>query len=423
MAELDAHAAVAVAEATVEESIAALEKSQQELQDASAATIAANLQQLTALQQRLEEDRARLAKQQKRTRAGAVPVLNAADIEQQRVLETEVNELRRRRDNARDGNARQSRKLATIFEECERLQHILDTPAGTAFPPKSARAQARLTPSERLEASMSTLGASMRAGPAGSALRAGLHGGNLSARSTTSAHGAAPPQSGAAIADRLAMERQERELHVAEAKLAAAQLKRDTYLHMRDRLTHEKLSFDPRFNAKYAELQRERKRVAKLRIVSTEATQAMANAESVRRATERKVAVKQQKEKDLLAQQQTTLLSTQQSVLHFEVSRMSRSQVGATPAPSASACALALPPHARSALPRTQLSPPHHGSLGSPRARAPRASHAPVRHQAGRAARRLRHRRRAELRLVRPQRGRPRRRLRRIRDRCRPFPD
>ena len=75
----------AAAGENVHESIAELEKSQQELQEASSATIAANLEQLTALQQRLEVDRARLAKTQRRTKVQAV-TLNAADVEQQRVL-------------------------------------------------------------------------------------------------------------------------------------------------------------------------------------------------------------------------------------------------------------------------------------------------------------------------------------------------
>ena len=57
---------------SVEAAIAELEASQQQLQEQSAATIAANLEQLTALQRQLEEDRARLLKQQRRARGTTV---------------------------------------------------------------------------------------------------------------------------------------------------------------------------------------------------------------------------------------------------------------------------------------------------------------------------------------------------------------
>jgi hypothetical protein len=286
---------------SVEDSIAAIERTQQDLQEQAQLTIAANLEQLSVLQQRLEEDRARLAKQQRRTRSAQPAALNAADIEQQRVLETEVNELRRRRDTARDANTRTERKLAVAVEECERLQHILDTPAGTAFPARSARAAPKLTPSERLDASLRNIGGGMRAGPAGAAMRASLQ--SSSARGIAGG-GVSLAASGGALADRLAMEKRERELAAAEERLAQAALKRDTYEHMAARLRLEKLSFDPRFNAAYAELQRERKRAASLRIASTEANQAMSNAEIVRRRTESRIAKQQASEKAALAEQQ-----------------------------------------------------------------------------------------------------------------------
>ena len=307
---------------SIDDAIAALEASQQKLQETSSETIAANLEQLAALQKRLEEDRARLAKQQRRTRGGINPTLNVADVEQQRVMEGEVNELRRRRDTAREANVQAERALAKTLEDCERFQFILDTPAGTPFPPKSAAAMRtpRLTPSQRLEAGLRNLGGSMKAGlpPPPRPRRA-------QTRQRPSTMGGLQ-ETGAAIADRLENQRLEMELQKAENKLASATLRRDTYEHMAQRLRLEKQSFDPRFNAAYAELQRERKRVAQLRVAASAATQELSNAEQTRRSTERKVASRQKAEKALLAEQQATLLSTQQSVLHFEVSRMSRSQ-------------------------------------------------------------------------------------------------
>jgi hypothetical protein len=312
--------------ADVDGQIQAIEAQQAELQKSSSIIIAQNLEQLTALQQQLEEDRSRLARQQRRTRG--TPALNTADIEQQRGLEIEVNELRRRRDNARDANIQSDRRLGQIMTECDRLQHHLNTPAGTPYPCKSTRPSSAkaATPSERLERGLAAFGGlMMRAGPAGSAMRAGA-GGACSARPSSAGSAVNLAASGGALADRMEQEREDAELAAAELRLARAQLRRDTYEHMAARLRAEKQSFDPRFAERYAELQRERKRVAQMRISQSEAVQAHANAEALRRKTEQRIALRQRKEKALLAEQQATLLSTQQSVLHFEVSRMSRSQ-------------------------------------------------------------------------------------------------
>ena len=128
------------------------------------------------------------------------------------------------------------------------------------------------------------------------------------------------------MADRMQQAKEARALAAAEEKLAAAAHRRDTYEFMAQRLRLEKQAFDPRFAQAQSELVRERKRVEQLRIMSTDAVQAHANAEQARRATEKRVAQRQQRERAALREQQAALLSTQQSVLHFEVSRMSRSQ-------------------------------------------------------------------------------------------------
>lgn len=302
----------------IDAQIAALEKSTADLQMTSSKTIAANLEHLSSLQRQLEEDRARLAKQQRRVKTAAP--LNFADVEQQRALEVEVNELRKRRDNARDANRQTERRLAMLLEQTERLQHHLSTPEGTPYPVHSARGRdGGKSPAARLDEGLRSLGGSMRAGPAGAAMRA-----SLGTRPNT-ASGAMLADSKAALLDQQAREKQQRELDAAEARLARAQLRRDTYQHMAERLRYEKQEWDPRFQAAYGELQREKKRVAQLRIANGEAVQSNANAEAVRRRTERRIAQAQAKQKALLAEQQATLLSTQQSVLHFEVSRMSRS--------------------------------------------------------------------------------------------------
>ena len=99
-------------------------------------------------------------------------MLNMADVEQHRVLEVEVNELRRRRDNARDANRRTEQRLALLLEQTERLQHHLSTPEGTPYPVHTARSRGDgKTPDARLEEGLRSLSASMRAGPAGAAMR------------------------------------------------------------------------------------------------------------------------------------------------------------------------------------------------------------------------------------------------------------
>ena len=62
----------------IDAQIAALEKSTADLQMTSSKTIAANLEHLSSLQRQLEEDRARLAKQQRRVKTAAP--LNFADV-------------------------------------------------------------------------------------------------------------------------------------------------------------------------------------------------------------------------------------------------------------------------------------------------------------------------------------------------------
>lgn len=287
----------------------------------SADTIAANLEQLTALERQLGEDRSKLMRRQRRT-CSAVS-LNSADIEQQHTLEMEVNELRRRRDTALDGNHQTERQLSGVLEQVERLQYHLDTPEGTPLPPRSAR-DARRTPAERIEIGMRAVSASMRAGPAGAALRPV----STSAGRPSSAGSAInlATTSGGALADLERQRKEDFDISATELRLYNAQHRRDSYEHMAARLRREKQDFDPRFAVKRAELQRHKKRAAQLRIDAGKAVQAHTNAEMVKRSTERKIALRQRHEKALLAEQQATLLSTQQSVLHFEVSRMSRSQ-------------------------------------------------------------------------------------------------
>jgi len=265
--------------------------------------IAANLEHLTTLQQQLNEDRLRLSRQQRRSRRSLQP-LNATDVEQHGMLSAEVNELRRRQDMAHGANELTERRIQKTLEDCDVLQKNLQLPPR---PEPGASPTARRRPASA---------------------------------------GARVASSGGGLAEHLQMEEEavERELEAAELKLAKAAQRRDSYEHMAARCRLEEQSFDPRFNFAQAELRRETKRVAQLRIAASDASQDHTNAEAARRSTERQVALLQRQDKEALTQQQAALLSTQQSVLHFEVSRMSRSQSAIRMDPSRPADASGIDP-------------------------------------------------------------------------------
>jgi len=269
------------AEQSFAEKLILLEQEQQQLEEESQRTIAANLEQLAALQRQLDGQRSRLAKQQRRMR-GANQAPNYAEIEQQRMLESEINEIRRRRDIARDANQQTEKKLQKLAEEAQRLQHMLNTPAETPFgKPMRGGGQSRI---------------------GGSRPQPGVGGA-----------GVEPP-----------LEVIENQLDNAENRLASETLRRETYQHMTLRLKREQVEFDSHYLQLQAALTRERKRAQQLRVNATDAVQAVMNAQTLQRQTEKRVAMKVAIEKQQLSEQQATLLQTQASVRQFEVTAMSR---------------------------------------------------------------------------------------------------
>ena len=270
------------AEPSFAERLILLEREQQQLEEESQRTIAANLEQLAALQQQLDGQRSRLARQQRRMR-GANQAPNYAEIEQQRMLESEINEIRRRRDIARDANQQTEKKLQRLAEEAQRLQHMLNTPAETPF------------------------GKSMRGGG-----QSRIGGSRPQQSGGVGGAGVEPP-----------LEVIENQLDNAENKLASETLRRETFQHMASRLKREQVEFDSQYLQLQAALTRERKRAQQLRVNATDAVQAVTNAQTLQRQTEKRVAMKVAIEKQQLSEQHATLLQTQASVRQFEVSRNS----------------------------------------------------------------------------------------------------
>ena len=351
----------AAPELSARDRLLALEREQYMLQEESQRTINANIEMLFNLQRQLDVQRARLTRSQRRVRAPPVGA-DLASAEQHKLLETEILELQRRCNMARDANARTVKRIATLADESRRLQHVLTTPEGTPYvqpaaPPRAlpasartaagganafggangfgsanalggARARPQSAGGARL-ARPASAGAARGASPGAAAGAVAAHGPSTSKISTSEIKistseifATLSTFGGGGVAP--SHEVLEAQYEAAELKLLQCAQRRDTYQLMVDRLKRENAEFDMAFTLAQATLARERRRATNLRIQTGEARQAAAIATGVERKTTQRVAQQQNADKAALNEQQQTLKTTQASVLQFEVNRMSR---------------------------------------------------------------------------------------------------